>query len=120
MKKILVVDDNDPGRELIRAVLELSGHAVFEANDGAEAVRKALEILPDLIVLDIRMPVLDGFGVLRERRGDKKFAATRIIVLTASGMHGDRERALSAGFTGYLVKPMSVSALRSEMERLLT
>lgn len=119
MKKVLVADDRTTSRELIRTVLEQSGHTVFEASDGTEAVRAAREILPDLIVLDLHMPVLDGFGVLQELRRDQRFASTPIVALTASAMQGDRERAFSAGFTGYIAKPISLGALRKEMEHLL-
>jgi two-component system cell cycle response regulator DivK len=119
MKKVLVADDKATGRELIRTVLEQCGCCVFEAGDGMEAVRKAREMLPDLIILDLHMPVLDGFGAFRELRGEEKFAATPIIALTASAMQGDRERALSAGFTSYLAKPISLNVLRGEVERLL-
>lgn len=103
----------------MRSVLERSGYAVFEASNGKEAVVSARQILPDLIILDLHMPELDGFGVLKELRGDTRFAATPIIALTASAMHGDREQALSAGFTSYIAKPVSLSALRSEIQRLL-
>jgi CheY-like chemotaxis protein len=119
MKRVLVADDKATGRELIRTVLEQCGHSVFEAGDGIEAVRKARELLPDLIILDLHMPELDGFGVFREIRADERFNATPIVALTASAMQGDRERALSAGFTSYLAKPISLNVLRSEMERLL-
>jgi len=119
MKKVLVVDDKPPGRELLRAVLEQSGHAVYEASDGIEALRGAQALLPDLIILDLHMPVLDGFGVLEQLRKDQRFAATPIIALTASAMQADRERALSAGFTTYIAKPLSLSALRGEIERFL-
>jgi CheY-like chemotaxis protein len=119
MKKVLVADDKAPGRELLRAVLEQSGHAVYEASDGIEALRSARELLPDLIILDLHMPVLDGFGVLQELRRDQSFAATPIVALTASAMQGDRERALTAGFTSYIAKPISVTALRGEIERFL-
>jgi CheY-like chemotaxis protein len=119
MKKVLVADDKAAGRELIRTVLEQCGHSVFEAGDGAEAVRKAREILPDLILLDLHMPVLDGFAAFQELRGDERFAATPIVALTASAMQGDRELAMSAGFTGYLAKPISLNVLRSEIDRLL-
>ncbi len=119
MKKVLVADDKAPGRELIRTILEQSGHVVFEASDGAEALGSARELAPDLIILDLHMPVLDGFGVLAELKQDQRFAATPIIALTASAMQGDRERALSAGFTGYIAKPISLSALRAEIQRFL-
>jgi len=119
MKKVLVADDKAPGRELLRAVLEQSGHAVYEASDGIEALRNARELLPDLIILDLHMPMLDGFGVLQELRRDRSFAATPIVALTASAMQGDRERALTAGFTSYIDKPISLIALRGEIERFL-
>jgi CheY-like chemotaxis protein len=119
MKTVLVADDKAPGRELLRTILEQSGHRVFEASDGIEALRNAREIVPDLIILDLHMPLLDGFGVLKELKQDQRFAATPIIALTASAMQGDRERALSAGFTTYIAKPISLSALRSEIQHLL-
>src|ERR1035438_5990679 len=119
MKKVLIADDKASGRELVRTVLEQCGHSVFEASDGMEAVCKARELLPDLIILDLHMPELDGFGAFRELRADERFAVTPIIALTASAMQGDRERALSAGFTSYLAKPISLNILRGEVERLL-
>ena len=119
MKKVLVADDKATGRELVRTVLENSGYEVHEAGDGAEAVAQARQIVPDLIILDIHMPEMDGFGVIAELRSDPQFAATPIIALTASAMMGDRERAIAAGFTGYITKPIRLSALRSEVERLL-
>jgi CheY-like chemotaxis protein len=119
MKQVLVVDDKAPSREMIRTVLEGCGHAVFEACDGADGLRRALELQPDLIVLDLHMPLLDGFGVVRELRRDQRFMATPIVALTASAMQGDRERALSAGFTSYIAKPIRLIELRSEIERLL-
>ncbi len=118
-KKVLVADDNATSRELVRAVLEQSGHVVYEAANGMEAVRRAREVDPDLILLDLHMPALDGFGVLKELQGDEKFSSTPIVALTASAMQGDRERALSVGFTGYIAKPISLNALRGEIERLL-
>jgi len=119
MKKVLVADDNADSRELIRTVLERSGHLIFEACDGTEAVRCAQELLPDLIILDLHMPLLDGFGVLRALRNDQRFASTPIVALTASAMGGDRERTLSKGFTSYNAKPISLIELREEVERFL-
>jgi len=114
MKKVLVADDNASCRELLRAVLEHLGHAVWEACDGTEAVRCAREIAPDIIFLDLRMPGLDGFGVLQALRSGGECGCV-IVALTASAMRGDRERAMAAGFTRYLTKPISLKELRSEM-----
>jgi len=119
MKTILVADDKAAGRELVRTVLEKSGYCVVEASDGIEAIRFARETKPDLIILDLHMPGKDGFGVMQELRQDTQFDATPIMALTASAMQGDRERALSLGFTGYVTKPIRLGALRGEVERLL-
>jgi CheY-like chemotaxis protein len=119
MKKILVADDTANGRELVKAVLSNSGYEVLEACDGAEALALARELRPDLIILDLHMPGLDGFGVVQALRRDERFASTPVMALTASAMMGDKERALAIGFTGYITKPIRLSALRSEVERLL-
>ena len=119
LKRVLVVDDKATGRELVRAILEQNGHLVYEAGNGIEAIRRARELRPHLIVLDLHMPALDGFDVLKELRADGDFSATPILALTASAMRGDRELALAAGFTGYVAKPVAVDALRGELERLL-
>jgi CheY-like chemotaxis protein len=119
MKKVLIADDNATSRELVRTVLENSGYEVVEAGDGIEALRSARESKPDLIILDLHMPGLDGFGVVREIRLDRDLAATPVMALTASAMQGDRERALAAGFTSYIAKPIQLRVLRSEVERML-
>ena len=119
MAKILIADDKPTGREFVRAVLEQAGHTVIEAANGPEALSQAREHSPDLIVLDLHMPALDGFGVLQELKHDPHFANTPIIALTASAMHGDREKALAAGFTRYIAKPISLKAFRSEVDLLL-
>lgn len=119
MKKVLVADDRETSRELIRTILEESGHTVFEAGDGEEALRGARQLRPDLIILDLHMPLLDGFEVLQQLRQDQSFHTTPIVALTASAMQGDRERAMALGFTSYIAKPISLQALRLEMQRLL-
>jgi CheY-like chemotaxis protein len=119
MKTVLIADDIETSRELIRTVLETSGYDVTEASNGIEALRCAREIEPDLIILDLHMPGVDGFGVLAELRRDGKFDGTPIMALTASAMQGDRERALSAGFDSYVSKPIPLSVLREEVARLL-
>jgi|SRR5215472_14775949 CheY-like chemotaxis protein len=119
MKKVLIADDKATSRELIRTVLETLGLEIVEAADGLEAVRFARETHPDLVVLDLHMPGLDGFGVLAELRSDADFAQTPMMCLTASAMQGDRERALAAGFNSYVSKPIALSALRAEVQQLL-
>lgn len=119
MKKVLVADDKATSRELVRVVLEHCGYLVYEASDGIEAMNSARDILPDLIILDLHMPGLDGFGVIQKIRRDTQLAATPVIALTASAMQGDRDRALSVGFSSYLAKPIHLSNLRKEVERLL-
>lgn len=119
MKRILVAEDRDVSRELARTFLEHAGYSVLEAADGGEAVRVAQASVPDLILLDLQMPVKNGFEVLRELRADQRFNATPIVALTASAMMGDRERVLMEGFTAYLTKPLSLSVIRRELARLL-
>jgi len=117
--RILVADDNTASRELVREVLEMSGYDVVEAADGLEAVAKARETTPDLLLVDIQMPHLDGYGVLRELRADPRLAALHVVALTAFAMQGDRERAMDAGFDGYISKPVNLAALREEIRRFI-
>jgi len=119
MKHILIVDDRATSRELLRTVLEKQGYSVTEAADGEEALQKVRAESPHLVLLDLQMPVRDGYEVLRELRQDPRFTALPIIAITASAMQGDRERALAAGFTAYLAKPVTLSHLREEIQRLL-
>ncbi len=119
MKKILVADDTETGRELVKTVLASAGFDVVEAADGVEALQRAQDEIPDLIILDLHMPRLDGFGVIEQLRRNQLFMATPVMALTASAMQGDRERAMAAGFTGYVTKPIRLTMLRDEVERLL-
>jgi len=119
MRKVLIAEDKATSREFLRTILEKHGYAVGEAVDGEEALQKARSESPDLIFLDIHMPRRNGYEVLGELRKDERFEAIPIVAVTASAMHGDREKALAAGFSGYLIKPLSLSDLRSELRRLL-
>ena len=86
MKKVLIADDTATSRELIRTVLEKQGYTVIEAADGIEALGNAREAMPDVIILDLQMPGLNGFAVLQELRKDQRFAAIPIMALTASAI----------------------------------
>jgi two-component system, cell cycle response regulator DivK len=117
--KILVADDSEPSRELIREVLEMSDYEVIEAADGAEALCRIRDSAPDLVLMDIQMPRMDGYAVLRQVRQDRQLVSLPVVALTAFAMQGDRERALNAGFDGYITKPVDIAALRCEIRRFL-
>jgi CheY-like chemotaxis protein len=118
MSKILVAEDNLPNRELIREILETYGYEVIEAVDGQEALDKLEETVPDLVLLDIQMPVLDGYAVVRRIRQNPRFAGLKILAVTAYAMQGDREKVLEAGFDGYLTKPLDMATLTKEIRQL--
>ena len=111
MKKILVVEDNTKNRVLIRDLLAYHGYEVFEAVNGLEAVKQAKECLPDLILLDIQMPVMDGFHALAVLRSMPETRHIKVLALTSFAMVGDRERILNAGFDDYISKPVDTRAL---------
>ena len=113
---ILVVDDNAVSRELLRELLEPSGHVVLEAINGADALDLIRRRTPDLVFLDLQMPVQDGFDVIRELRNDNRFQKLPVVAVTASAMIGDRERAIAAGFDSYIAKPIDLSEVELQVE----
>jgi len=117
--QILIADDRASSRELLRLVLERAGYEVIEAEDGQVALERARANPPDLILLDLQMPVMDGYQVLAALRSEPRFQTLPILALTASAMRGDRERILDAGFTDYLAKPAGPDLLRETVARLL-
>ena len=119
MTKVLVAEDNPVNRELLRELLENRGYAVVEACDGQEALRMVDETQPDILLLDIGMPVLDGYAVARRIRKNPALAQLPLLAITAYAMQGDREKILHSGFDGYLSKPVNGRALADELERLL-
>jgi two-component system cell cycle response regulator DivK len=119
VKKILVVDDNQVSRELIREVLENPDQEVLEADNGEEALEKIISEEPDVVLLDIQMPVFDGYEVLRRVRGDPRFANLPIIALSAYAMRQDYEKALALGFDDYITKPIDVAALSFRIKQIL-
>jgi len=119
MTKVLLAEDNPVNRELLRELLENRGHTVVEACDGQEVLKMVEETRPDILLLDIGMPVLDGYAVARKIRENPELATLPILAITAYAMQGDREKILESGFDGYLSKPVNASALACELERLL-
>jgi DNA-binding response OmpR family regulator len=119
MPTILVVDDEPPILELVRYTLEDEQIRVLEASDGAQALETALAERPDLILLDVQMPRLDGLEVCRRLRADASLAGTRIVMLTAAGQDADRALGLAAGADEYLTKPFSPLALFTLVRSLL-
>jgi CheY-like chemotaxis protein len=119
MKKILVAEDNPANRELMGEVLSGRGYEVIEACDGQEAIQKIEDSNPDLVLLDIQLPVLDGFAVLQRIRQDPRFAKLCVVAVTANAMKEDREKGAKAGFDAYISKPIDVAGLRSQVEEIL-
>ncbi|SRR6266851_6235299 len=119
MTKVLIAEDNAVNRELLRELLEARGYSVAEACDGKEALQMIEQSHPDILLLDISMPVLDGFAVIRKIRENPGLVTLPVLAVTAYAMQGDRESVLSSGFDGYLSKPVNARALADELERLL-
>ena len=119
-KKILVVDDNQDNRELVIKVLKSKGYLLMEAADGEAALRKIGEEKPDLILMDISLPKIDGYEVTRRLKEQESFKDIPIIALTAHAMKGDREKALDAGCDGYIPKPISVRELPDQILTFFT
>ena len=119
MPKVLVVDDNRPSRELIVDILRPLCVEVAEAPDGTTALAAARAMRPDLVILDITMPGMDGFAVLNELRHDPDLAGTPVLAVTANAMPGERAKALDAGFSDFLTKPVRSAELRRRVEAFL-
>jgi len=116
-RRVLIVEDNDDVRQMLKILLEHEGHEVFEAVDGTEGVRAASRLRPDLALVDLGLPILDGYEVARFiRRQD--YQPQRLVALTGYGQKADRERALSAGFDDHLVKPIDPERLAELLQHL--
>lgn len=120
MTKILVVEDNEVNQRILVRRLERRGFEVVIANDGQEGVDRAASHGPDLILMDMSLPVLDGWEATQRIKSDPATAAIPVIALTAHAMVGDREKALSAGCDDYDVKPIDIDRLMAKIEALLS
>jgi two-component system, cell cycle response regulator DivK len=116
---VLIVEDNARNMTLVRDVLGYAGYRTLEASDGEGGVALARSHQPDLILMDIQLPGMDGVEALARLREDASTAAIPVVALTAFAMEEDRERFLAAGFRGYLEKPLSVRELPGQVARLI-
>jgi CheY-like chemotaxis protein len=116
---LLVIEDNEQNLYLMRYLLEKSGFSVVAAPDGQRGIDLASRVRPDLILLDIQLPLMDGYAVAAAIRRDPALAATPIIAVTSYAMPGDREKCLEAGATDYMEKPIDPAALVERVRRHL-
>lgn len=110
-EQILVVEDNEKSMKLFRDVLQATGYRTLEATTGSHAVELAGEHSPDLVLMDIQLPDVDGVEALNRLRADVRTASIPVLALTAQAMRGDRERFLDAGFDDYISKPVNIVEL---------
>jgi CheY-like chemotaxis protein len=120
MAKILLVEDNEMNRDMLSRRLERKGYQVFIAVDGEQGVKMAKSESPHLILMDMSLPVMDGWEATRQLKADPTTRAIPVISLTAHAMTGDREKALEAGANDYDTKPIDLPRLLSKMEALLS
>ena len=113
---ILVVEDNGKNMKLFRDVLLAKGYRTLAATTGEEAVALAVEHSPDLVLMDIQLPGIDGVAALGRLRADDRTASVPVVALTAQAMEGDRERFLAAGFDGYISKPVNLAEFVATVE----
>lgn len=119
MAQILVVEDNPDNMTLFQAVLRMGGHEIIGLPDGERLLATLDAGIPDLILLDIQLPGRDGFTLHAEVRRHLGSRCPRVVALTAHAMQGDRDRAMEAGFDGYITKPIVVQAFCREVEAFL-
>jgi two-component system cell cycle response regulator DivK len=117
--RILYIEDNPENRLLVRRILEVEGYVVLEATDGPAGLEMAVRLQPDLILLDINLPEIDGYDLARRFRDTPSLGGVPILALTANVMQGDRERTLDAGCDGYIQKPIDVDKLPQQVRRAL-
>ena len=116
---VLVIEDNEKNRYLISFILKGAGYNVIEAVTGEDGIGKAIGEHPDLILMDIQLPGIDGYETTRRIRAEPSGAKIPIIALTSYAMTGDRERALAAGCTGYVEKPINPDTIMDEIQKYL-
>jgi two-component system cell cycle response regulator DivK len=117
--RILVVEDQEDNRTILRDLLGAAGYELIEAADGAEGVKLAQQEKPDLILMDIQLPVMDGYEAMRRIKGDAALKSTPIIAVTSYALSGDEAKARAAGCDGYVTKPFSPRELLAKVRQYL-
>jgi len=118
-QKILIVEDNENNRRLVRDVLVYYGYKTIEASNGEEGIKMAKEHQPDLIFMDIQMPVMNGYEATKALKNDPDTKHIKIVAVTSFAMLGDREQILKAGADDYIAKPIDTRALPEKVKKLL-
>lgn len=118
--KILLIEDNEQNRYLATFLLERRGHVVVSAVDGPLGIEMAEDLRPDIILLDIQLPGMDGYAVAKALRTNPALKDTPIVAVTSYAMPGDREKALSSGCSGYMEKPIDPDTFADDIERQMT
>ena len=119
-KTILVIEDNPLNMKLVRVLLSRGNHVVFEAVDAEKGISLARDHHPDIILMDVQLPGMDGLTAARIIRDDPQLADIPIVALTSYAMAGDQEKALQAGCTGYLTKPLNTRTFLADIARYFT
>lgn len=119
MARILIIEDNEQNLYLETFILQKNGHEILQARNGEIGIALAAQALPDLILLDIQLPEMDGYTVAEELRKNPTIAYTPIIAVTSYAMTGDRERILAAGCTSYIEKPINPDTFHMEVIQFL-
>jgi two-component system cell cycle response regulator DivK len=119
LKTILYIEDNPENRLLVRRVLEVEGYRVIEADSGKTGLQKAETMAPDLVLMDINLPEIDGYELTHRLKQMPDLAGVPIVAMTANVMKGDREKTFAAGCDGYIQKPIDVDQLPLQIARFL-
>ena len=118
-KKILIVEDTEDNRQILRDLLGMAGYTLFEARDGAEGVARAAEHRPDLILMDIQMPVMDGYEATRRIKANPELKAIPIVAVTSYALSGDEQKTRDAGCDAYIAKPYSPRQMLAKVRELI-
>ena len=119
MSTILIVEDNEKNMKLVRDILQHQGHATLEAVTGTDGVRIAKKAKPDLVLMDIQLPDIDGIAALRQIRAEPQLDAMPVLAVSASVMPDEQQKIVSSGFDGFITKPIQLKLFREAVQRCL-